>query len=74
MNGGDEGPRATQVWRGADVAALAEAQRRPGRGGRRGRKGGGGAGRSRTWQIGWRVGLWLLALALGWYLGVRYFG
>ena len=67
---------ATRVWQGTDLAALAEEQ---GGGGRRARRrsdrgrptGGGG---SRTWQLTWRIGLWVIAIALGWYLGVRYFG
>jgi hypothetical protein len=69
MTGGDGGDGSTRVWKSEAVeAALGEG----GRAGRRRRSGGGGG--SIGWQVGWRLVLWAVALALGWYLGVRFFG
>lgn len=65
--GGDE----TRVWQRPEIEA---AMTGPRRGHRRQRAGGWGGGGSTRWQTGWRVALWALALALGWFAGTRYFG
>jgi len=63
----------TRVWQAPDPAPARSARRRTRGGGGGGSRGGRGAG-SPGWQVGWRIGLWVIALGLGWYLGVHYFG
>lgn len=78
MSNGSRDDNDTRVWQGTDLAALAEEQAASGRRARRrsdrSRPSGGGGGGSRSWQLSWRIGLWVVAIALGWFLGTRYFG